>query len=1454
MKREEEQLETGNEPVAISAGEYLEMGEIRQIDAYDLYLTLHDDTSANDPYILDIRDRSLFEAGHIPGSVNIGLIDLFTNGSLSELPKNKEIVVVCDIGQTASFATALLNVNGYFTKSLKWGMTSWTTNSLVSPDVFSKADDSYNYPVSFGIEPGDVDTAEIADTYSVIRAAADEYMNSGRNTFISAAALYNNLVDSYSGNDPFILSVRTEQDYELGHIPGAIHIPYDRLFTEDNISLLPKNRQIVVYGDTGHFESQVTAMLNILGFDAMALKWGISSWTLNTTVAPEYFDLNQKNDFTFSTGYELPTRQGCLEDFGEGIPGWDSVIGAGFEILRPICESYMALGGPTSITAEEVHGSLAQSNSSEAPYLLDIRDEELYLAGHIPGSFHKEFTKLFREETLGTLPKNRQIVIICSTGKAASQVTPFLGMLGYNALPLKWGMTAWTTNTSAAPWRYDREGDTHDYPFVNGSEPGDFPSTTVTAGEIILTATQDLLNSGKNMLITAEALYSNLIDGFTGNDPFILSIRDYEEYVQGHIPGAVNIPFRSVFTKENISKLPMNKQIVVYGNTPHAENQITGLLGVLGYDAVYLNWGICSWSTDPEISHSCYDRGTDANDYPFTTGLHPGVMPSTRMRTRMTECIDEIQDVLQDVPEGSATDLIRNTCDIFMKGDKNPAVSAQDLYANLTDDKSALKPYIIDVRSLEYYEAGHIPGSVHMVTKDLFTEENLDALPADRQIVVVCYYGNKGSRLAAFLNINGHDAVALEWGMTSWTINATVAPEYYDPDIDGNDYPIFVGEEPGDVQSVLIDVERTILSATRGVLASGKKTFTTAEALYANLWDGFVDNDPYIISLQSEDLYKLGHIPTAVNIPFRSVFTKENLSGLPTTRQIVVYCTSGHASSQTAALLRLLGYDALNLKWGMCSWTTNTEIAPGCYDAEEDAKDYPFINSTSPGNMPKSRAGEECGDDEYDGPGGEIDWDLAANELEILRQASDGYMGDGKAVFTTAESLYTLLTDSNQSNDPFLLDIRLPEYYEAGHIPGSVNIEMSGLFKKGNLSSLPTNRQIAVICYLGQTGGEAAAYLNVNGFDAVALKWGMTSWTKNTTVAPWRYNWGWDTQNYPVVIGSLPRSISYAKVAGKTQEEMLQEATRKYIDNGLRMFVANDLMLLLSDVDTTIHPFVLSIRSPAEYALGHIPGAVNIPWRCLFTNENLSKLPSDDKKIVVVDDNGHMAGQITALLNVLGFNASSLEFGMSSWTRNTTIVPGTFNKSQHQKDYPTESSMRSRSSVETRQCGDNEASPEFTGSSYEWEILRRAVEEYVEGIVSETITAEAVYNSLYDNYSANDPFVVDMRTTGDYAFGHIRTAVNIEEVDILKASNLAILPKDKQIIAYCHRGQQTGHAVAMLNLIGYNAIPLEYGMCSWTGNVSLIGTTCYDPATDGHNFRVSKGSEPGEWATALPAD
>lgn len=93
--------------------------------------------------------------------------------------------------------------------------------------------------------------------------------------------------------------------------------------------------------------------------------------------------------------------------------------------------------------------------------------------------------------------------------------------------------------------------------------------------------------------------------------------------------------------------------------------------------------------------------------------------------------------------------------------------------------------------------------------------------------------------------------------------------------------------------------------------------------------------------MRSATHYAIGHIPGAVNIPWREIAKEENLQKLPTDRQIVVYCYTGHTGAVATTALNLLGYDAVNLKFGIGAWTKDANVRVAAPFSEATSSDFP---------------------------------------------------------------------------------------------------------------------------------------------------------------------------------------------------------------------------------------------------------------------------------------------------------------------------------------------------------------------------------------------------------------------------------------------------------------------------------------------------------------------------------
>ena len=84
------------------------------------------DASPNNVCVVDVRDRTAFAEGHIPGARNIPIDSLVA--ALSSLPKDKTIVTYCgDIACGLSPRAALeLAQKGFRVQHLLGGIAEWT--------------------------------------------------------------------------------------------------------------------------------------------------------------------------------------------------------------------------------------------------------------------------------------------------------------------------------------------------------------------------------------------------------------------------------------------------------------------------------------------------------------------------------------------------------------------------------------------------------------------------------------------------------------------------------------------------------------------------------------------------------------------------------------------------------------------------------------------------------------------------------------------------------------------------------------------------------------------------------------------------------------------------------------------------------------------------------------------------------------------------------------------------------------------------------------------------------------------------------------------------------------------------------------------------------------------------------------------------------------------------------
>jgi rhodanese-related sulfurtransferase len=81
------------------------------------------------------------------------------------------------------------------------------------------------------------------------------------------------------------------------------------------------------------------------------------------------------------------------------------------------------------------------------------------------------------------------------------------------------------------------------------------------------------------------------------------------------------------------------------------------------------------------------------------------------------------------------------------------------------------------------------------------------------------------------------------------------------------------------------------------------------------------------------------------------------------------------------------------------------------------------------------------------------------------------------------------------ADDAYLLDVREPDEYAAGHAPDARHVPMMEI--PARLADVPTDEDVVVVCRSGGRSGQVVAYLKANGWDNVRnLAGGMQDWAR----------------------------------------------------------------------------------------------------------------------------------------------------------------------------------------------------------------------------------------------------------------------------------------------------------------------------------------------------------------------
>jgi len=275
-------------------------------------------------------------------------------------------------------------------------------------------------------------------------------------------------------------------------------------------------------------------------------------------------------------------------------------------------------------------------------------------------------------------------------------------------------------------------------------------------------------------------------------------------------------------------------------------------------------------------------------------------------------------------------------------------------------------------------------------------------------------------------------------------------------------------------------------------------------------------------------------------------------------------------------------------------------------------------------------------------------------------------------------------------------------------------------------------------------------------------------------------------------------------------------AANKYFKNSPSpVIMAADLYKSVQAKDGVYQ--IVDVRAADAYALGHIDGAINIPFTTIADDTSLAKLDST-KIIVTVCYTGETASMTNMLWNMLGYNTTTLMYGMTGWVADKAIV-GIDIPTGIAAGYPT--STKAISSTRTYRAPELDAKYANVADA-----IKGQTKAYFAKGIGPVMTADQV-DTIVRTHDRRYQ-IVSVRQTADYASGHIKGASNIVWTDI--ADQMTKLDPHKTTIVYCYTGNTGAQASMFLNIMGYTTYNMMSGMASWNNDSAVGGFSGYNPA------------------------
>ena len=388
----------------------------------------------------------------------------------------------------------------------------------------------------------EVISTPIVENEALFTALRDFMANLPEGFYNSAATAVNEMI--INAETLTLVDVRRPDEFEKGYVEGATNIPLEDFVANYATQLPDKDAKIVVYCGSGQRSVFAAMTLLMNGYtNVVNMGGGLGAW--KTAELPVY---------------------GAAPDFTK--------------LFATLIEKNNAEVGYGTIAADVLNTELVENPDL---FLLDVREAaEFETDGYIESANFAAVPVRSLLENLDKLPAlDTPIVVYCKSGHRGAFAMNALQLMGYtNVRNLAGGIGAWKKA---------------EFPVVVAAAPvAEAISTPIVADQQLYTALNGFLTALPEGFFATNAAALN--EMLVNMEAIVLvDVRRAEEFAEGHIEGAVNIPLEELMA--NLALLPdKTAKTVVYCKSGHRAAIATQALIQNGFTNVLnLGGGMGAW-------------------------------------------------------------------------------------------------------------------------------------------------------------------------------------------------------------------------------------------------------------------------------------------------------------------------------------------------------------------------------------------------------------------------------------------------------------------------------------------------------------------------------------------------------------------------------------------------------------------------------------------------------------------------------------------------------------------------------------------------------------------------------------------------------------------------------------------------------------------------------------------